>query len=71
MKFFESLKMALSVYKTARQGGSHLYYFGLKDGYDVPQACVIVGMGREAWRVSHLAINAWPPIPEYRKDPNG
>lgn len=37
---------------------SDLMYTCFKDRYDIPKLTIIIGQGREAWRVSNFAVDA-------------
>jgi hypothetical protein len=54
--FFQFVTCAIRAYRNARRSG-RCAYVGL-ELHGVPNACVLVGIGREAWRVSEVAINA-------------
>lgn len=54
--FFQFVYCCALAYRNARRSG-RCEYVGLSFR-GVPNACVLVGIGREAWRVSEVAINS-------------
>lgn len=53
----EFLVLAWRTYRKAEKTGRPQYAAVTNHG--VPQIVVFVGVGREAWRVTHLAIEGW------------
>ena len=54
-----TMRLVLMVGKAAwRNSDSSLTYAATIDRYGVPQVVIVVGQGREAWRVSTFAVEA-------------
>lgn len=56
IEFIQFVHCAARAYMNARRSGRCSYVGVTLHG--VPNACVLVGIGREAWRVSEVAINS-------------
>ena len=56
MEFIQFAVCAIRAYRNAR-GSGRCAYVGM-DFHGVPNAGILVGLGREAWRVSEVAINS-------------
>jgi hypothetical protein len=59
LRLGESLLMSYEVFKIFRRG-SHMLYYLHRNRYGVDDVTVFVGIGREAWRVSQLAVELYP-----------
>lgn len=59
LKFWEAFQIAHEVFKLLRATSSPSFYVH-RDHFGVADVTVLVAAGREAWRVSHLAIQAFP-----------
>lgn len=51
--------LAWRAYQQARRMGRPQYSALTTHG--IPQVCIFVGVGREAWRISQWAIQEWKP----------
>lgn len=51
--------MAVATYRALRKGSHELYYLH-RDQFGVPDIVIFIGIGRESWRVSKLAVDAFP-----------
>ena len=58
---FESLKIARAVFRVCRSRMPEIYYIHA-ERFGVPAVCALVAVGREAWRVSHIAIECHPGV---------
>lgn len=47
------LWLALVAYRAAKPSGTH---YAAMTRHGVPQICIFVGVGREAWRISQRAV---------------
>ena len=57
--FLDALRFGWECYRFYRDNPEcSTGYFAAVDRYDMPQYTVIFGKGREAWRISQLAIQA-------------
>jgi hypothetical protein len=54
--FFLFAKGAITAYRMAKNHGSA--YLGITR-YGIPQMCIFVGRGREAWRISRKAVEEY------------
>ncbi len=61
LSLYESLVVAYNVFKDCRRGEGKIYFLH-GDAFGVPNVAVLMAIGREAWRISHLAIEAWPQV---------
>jgi len=52
--FIRFIYCAIKAYRRARKTGK-CFYYGISVG-GVPQMCVFVGIGRESWRVTEIAV---------------
>jgi hypothetical protein len=55
MTFFYFLSSAIRAYRMARKTGCASYHAWVSHAHDIPQCCVFVGLGREAWRITQVA----------------
>lgn len=65
VEFYNAARMGWWVFWWLFYEGEHdtVYQLVGINGYGVEQTAVLLGRGREAWRLSHLAIQAWKPKP--------
>ena len=54
------LWLAWRTYRSMRSSGNPQYAAMCYRG--VPQVCVFIGAGRQAWRISQLAVEGWEPV---------
>lgn len=62
MRFLLFLRACCKAYRISRNAQTRIGYFAVTS-HGVPQITVIVAIGREAWRVSQLAAEAFALIP--------
>lgn len=56
-EFRDRLKLAWVVFRTVDPNESQVRYIAIERG-GVPRVTLIIGVGREAWRVSMLAVES-------------
>lgn len=55
----ESMLTSYEVFRALRKGSHSIYYIH-HDRYKVSEVAILVALGRESWRVSQIAIEAYP-----------
>lgn len=58
IEYIRFMIAANTAYKNAKKSTNKCHYVGVTSEYGVPFIAIFIGLGRDAWRVTHQALES-------------